>query len=107
MTTTVALVVKLVSKPDTQDEVAQFLAGAVELANAEEGTPVLVRAAHRRLDVLDRRRLPWRRRAPDAPQRTDRRRASWKTPIGSSRSRRRSTRPKCWRPRSPPERLAR
>ncbi len=40
MTTTVALVVKLVSKPDTQDEVAQFLAGAVELANAEEGTPV-------------------------------------------------------------------
>ncbi len=40
MTTTVALVVKLVSKPKTQDEVAEFLAGAVELANAEAGTPV-------------------------------------------------------------------
>ena len=38
--TTVALVVKLVAKPDTQDEVAEFLTGAVELANAEEGTPV-------------------------------------------------------------------
>ncbi len=37
---TVALVVKLVSKPDTQDEVAGFLAGAVELANQEAGTPV-------------------------------------------------------------------
>ena len=40
MTTTVALVVKLVAKPDTKDEVAGFLAGAVELANAEAGTPV-------------------------------------------------------------------
>src|ERR1700748_1305505 len=40
MTTTVALVVKLVAKPDTKDELADFLAGAVELANAEEGTPV-------------------------------------------------------------------
>jgi len=40
VTTTVALVVKLVSKPETQDEVAEFLAGAVELANAEAGTPV-------------------------------------------------------------------
>lgn len=38
--TTVALVVKLTAKPDTQDEVAEFLTGAVELANAEEGTPV-------------------------------------------------------------------
>ena len=38
--TTVALVVKLTAKPETQDEVAEFLTGAVELANAEEGTPV-------------------------------------------------------------------
>jgi quinol monooxygenase YgiN len=38
--TTVALVVKLNAKPETQNEVAEFLAGAVELANAEEGTPV-------------------------------------------------------------------
>jgi quinol monooxygenase YgiN len=38
--TTVALVVKLTARPETQDEVAEFLAGAVELANAEEGTPV-------------------------------------------------------------------
>jgi quinol monooxygenase YgiN len=38
--TTVALVVKLTAKPETQDEVAEFLADAVELANAEEGTPV-------------------------------------------------------------------
>lgn len=40
MTTTVALVVKLTAKPDTQDEVAEFLTGAVELANAEQGTPI-------------------------------------------------------------------
>jgi quinol monooxygenase YgiN len=40
MTTTVALVVKMVAKPETKEEVAEFLAGAVELANAEEGTPV-------------------------------------------------------------------
>ena len=40
MNTTVALVVKIVAKPETQEEVAQFLAGAVELANAEPGTPV-------------------------------------------------------------------
>ena len=38
--TTVALVVKLTAKPETRDEVAEFLAGAVELASAEEGTPV-------------------------------------------------------------------
>lgn len=38
--TSLALVVKLTAKPETQDEVAAFLAGAVELANAEEGTPV-------------------------------------------------------------------
>jgi quinol monooxygenase YgiN len=37
---TVALVVKMTAKPETQDEVAEFLTGAVELANAEEGTPV-------------------------------------------------------------------
>lgn len=40
MSTTVALVVKIVAKAETHDEVAQFLAGAVELANAEAGTPV-------------------------------------------------------------------
>jgi quinol monooxygenase YgiN len=40
MTTTVAIVAKLVAKPETKDEVADFLAGAVELANAEPGTPV-------------------------------------------------------------------
>jgi quinol monooxygenase YgiN len=40
MTTTVALVVKMVAEPETKEEVAEFLAGAVELANAEEGTPV-------------------------------------------------------------------
>jgi quinol monooxygenase YgiN len=40
METNVALVVKLTAKPETQEEVGQFLAGAVELANAEPGTPV-------------------------------------------------------------------
>src|SRR4051812_14365312 len=40
MSTMVALVVKLVAKPDTQEEVATFLAGAVALANDEAGTPV-------------------------------------------------------------------
>jgi quinol monooxygenase YgiN len=38
--TTAALVVKLTAKPETQDELADFLTGAVDLANAEEGTPV-------------------------------------------------------------------
>ncbi len=33
-----ALVVKMIAKDDTQDEVAGFLAGALELANAEAGT---------------------------------------------------------------------
>ncbi|MEP6639657.1 MAG: antibiotic biosynthesis monooxygenase [Chloroflexota bacterium] len=37
---TVALVVKLVAKPDTKDEVASFLKGALDLANAEAGTTV-------------------------------------------------------------------
>lgn len=37
---TVALVAKLVAKSDTRDEVAEFLAGAVDLANQEAGTPV-------------------------------------------------------------------
>ena len=36
--TTKALVVKLTAKPETRDEVAAFLAGAVDLANAEPGT---------------------------------------------------------------------
>lgn len=40
METNVALVVKLVAKVETKAEVAEFLAGAVELANAEPGTPV-------------------------------------------------------------------
>lgn len=35
-----ALVVKLTAKDDTRDEVASFLAGAVDLANEEAGTPV-------------------------------------------------------------------
>lgn len=34
------LVVKMVAKNDTTDEVAQFLTGALELANAEPGTPI-------------------------------------------------------------------
>ncbi|MEO3937295.1 antibiotic biosynthesis monooxygenase [Dermatophilaceae bacterium Soc4.6] len=37
---TVALVVKLVAKPGAEEQVAQFLAGALELANAEPGTAV-------------------------------------------------------------------
>jgi len=39
-TTTVALVVKLTARSGMEDEVAEFLSGAVDLANAEEGTPV-------------------------------------------------------------------
>jgi quinol monooxygenase YgiN len=38
--TTVALVVKMTAKPEARDELANFLTGAVELANAEAGTPV-------------------------------------------------------------------
>lgn len=34
------LVVKLTAKDDTRDEVAQFLTGALELANQEAGTPI-------------------------------------------------------------------
>ncbi|HSJ44086.1 MAG TPA: antibiotic biosynthesis monooxygenase [Euzebyales bacterium] len=37
---TVALVVKLTAREGLEDEVAQFLTGAVGLANQEEGTPV-------------------------------------------------------------------
>jgi len=37
---TVALVVKLVAKPGAEDTVAEFLKGALELANAEPGTSV-------------------------------------------------------------------
>ncbi len=37
---TVSLVVKLTAKPEMADEVASFLAGALELANQEPGTPV-------------------------------------------------------------------
>jgi len=35
-----ALVVKIIAKDDTQDEVAQFLTGALELANQEAGTVI-------------------------------------------------------------------
>ncbi len=35
-----ALVAKLTAKDDTRDEVASFLADAVDLANQEAGTPV-------------------------------------------------------------------
>ena len=35
-----AFVAKLVAKAETADEVAAFLAGAVDLANQETGTPV-------------------------------------------------------------------
>ncbi|CAN5257718.1 antibiotic biosynthesis monooxygenase [soil metagenome] len=35
-----ALVVKMIAKDDTQEEVASFLTGALELANAEAGTLV-------------------------------------------------------------------
>lgn len=38
--TTVALVVKLTAREGLEEEVAQFLTGAVDLANQEEGTPV-------------------------------------------------------------------
>lgn len=37
---TVGLVVKLVAKPETADEVDAFLTGALALANEEAGTPV-------------------------------------------------------------------
>ncbi len=35
-----AVVVKLLAKPETAEEVAAFLAGAITLANDEAGTPV-------------------------------------------------------------------
>ncbi|MEJ7720293.1 MAG: antibiotic biosynthesis monooxygenase [Ilumatobacteraceae bacterium] len=63
MTTAVALVVKLVLVARrSRDEVAQFLAGAVELRQRRRGHARLVRAcAPTTRRVLDRRRLPWRR----------------------------------------------
>jgi quinol monooxygenase YgiN len=39
-TVTVAFVAKLVAKPGAEDEVADLLTGALELANAETGTTV-------------------------------------------------------------------
>jgi len=38
--TTTALVVKMTARPETRDELASFLTGAVDLADAEAGTPV-------------------------------------------------------------------
>lgn len=38
--TNVALVVKLNARAGTEDEVAEFLSSAVDLANEEQGTPV-------------------------------------------------------------------
>jgi quinol monooxygenase YgiN len=38
--TRVAIVAKLVAKPETAAELSEFLAGAIDLANAEPGTPV-------------------------------------------------------------------
>ena len=38
--TTTALVVKMTARPETRDELASFLSGAVDLADAEAGTPV-------------------------------------------------------------------
>jgi quinol monooxygenase YgiN len=38
--TTTALVVKMTARPETRDELAAFLTGAVDLADAEAGTPV-------------------------------------------------------------------
>ncbi len=38
--TRVAIVAKLVAKPETASELSQLLTGAVELADAEAGTPV-------------------------------------------------------------------
>jgi quinol monooxygenase YgiN len=40
MTVTKALVVKMIAKHDTTDEVAAFLTGALELANQEAGTVI-------------------------------------------------------------------
>ena len=40
MSVSVALVVKLVSKPETSAELGEFLTGALDLANDEAGTPV-------------------------------------------------------------------
>ena len=38
--TTTALVVKMTARPETRDELASVLSGAVDLADAEAGTPV-------------------------------------------------------------------
>lgn len=40
MATTVGLVVKLVAAPGKEEEVAEFLAGALPLAQQEDGTPI-------------------------------------------------------------------
>ena len=38
--TTTALVVKMTARPETRNDLAAFLTGAVDLADAEAGTPV-------------------------------------------------------------------
>lgn len=40
MATTVGLVVKLAAAPGKEEEVAEFLAGALPLAQQEDGTPI-------------------------------------------------------------------
>lgn len=51
----VALVVKLTAAEGMEEELSRFLAGAVELADAEEGTPVwfALRSAERTFWIVD------------------------------------------------------
>ena len=71
---TVAFVAKLTAKPETQDEVAAFLAGAVDLANQEAGTTVwfALRTDPTTFWIVDA--FPGESRAPGAHRGPDRRR---------------------------------
>ena len=100
---TVALVVKLVAKPDKADEVSTFLADAVRLANQEPGTIAWFALRtdtttfwiSMRFHPTVNARRTWRARSP---------RPCWPTQNDSWTGHQRSSRPRSSPPSCPNER---
>ena len=91
---TVALVVKLVAKPDQVDEVSTFLTDAVRLANQEQGT-IAWFALSMPFRPRVNARSTWRARSP---------RACCPMQNGSWTSYQRSCLPRSWPPSCPNDR---
>ena len=99
--TTKALVVKLTATPETREEVAGFLAGAVTLANAEPGTTVwyALRTDESTFWIVDA--FPGPLGATGPPGRPDRRCADGERRPACWPRRPRSSRPTSWPPKVP------